>query len=97
MSSCRARIDSYFSRPTDLATAMVNWPEFVAGSGYDVDLESESESVTVRLVPAKDDDTQHVLVEGKEGGRLFLLALGYVTYAMSENSDEVWVMRWMGG
>ena len=73
---------------------MRTWPEFVKGRGYSVDLESEHESVTVRLVKARRDDAQHVVVRGEEGGRLFLLVLGYVTYALSENSDEIWVMRW---
>ena len=91
---CQARIDSQFSQPTDLAANMRNWSEFVRGKGYSVELESEDEGVTVKLVRARGDDTQHVVVRGEEGGRLFLLVLGYVTYALSENSDEVWVMRW---
>jgi hypothetical protein len=76
---------------------MHTWPEFVRGSGYDVELESEHEHVSIKLVPPKDDDAQHVIVEGLEGGRLFLLVLGAVIYAMAANSDEVWVMRWLEG
>ena len=41
-------IDSYFSLPTDLAEAFRHWTEFVGGSGYDVDLRSDRESVSVR-------------------------------------------------
>jgi hypothetical protein len=32
------RIQSYFSLPTDLAAEIRDGPEFVGGSGYDVDL-----------------------------------------------------------
>lgn len=75
---------------------MRNWPEFVGGEEYDVDFESEDERVIVRFVPADDDDSAHVLVRGEYGGRLFLMVLGYVSYAMAANSDEVGVMRWEG-
>ena len=92
--ACQARVDSYFSLPTDLARGMRNWDEFVRGEGYSVELESEHEKVTVALVAAEGDDTQHVVVRGEEGGRLFLSVLGYVTYALAGNSDEVWAMRW---
>lgn len=93
---CQVRIDSYFSFPTDLAADMRNWPEFVRGKSYSVELESEDETVTVKLVPADDDDRAYVLVRGAYGGRLFLAALGYVCYAMAANSDEIVVMRWEG-
>ena len=39
----RIRIVSCFSIPTDLAGAMRDWPEFVRGSDYDVDLRSPEE------------------------------------------------------
>jgi|GEM_PF-6019719 len=75
---------------------MRNWPEYVRGKDYSVELESEHERVTVSLVPADHDDRAYVLVRGEEGGRLFLAALGLVSYAMAANSDEVTVMRWEG-
>jgi hypothetical protein len=93
---CQVRIDSYFSLPTDLAADMRNWPEFVGGVDYDVEFESEDERVIVRFVPADDDDRAYVRVRGEYGGRLFLTVLGYVSYAMAGNSDEIEVMRWEG-
>ena len=93
---CQVRIDSYFSLPTDLAADVRNWPEFVSGAEYDVDFGSEDERVTVRFVPRAADESAHVLVRGEYGGRLFLMVLGYVSYAMAANSDEVTVMRWEG-
>jgi hypothetical protein len=42
------------------------------------------------------DDHAYVIVRGEFGGRLFLLVLGAVTYALAAHSDEVMVMRWEG-
>jgi hypothetical protein len=93
---CQVRIDSYFSLPTDLAAAMKNWPEFIRGKDYSVELESDDERVTVLLVPTSDDARPYVLVRGEYGGRLFLAALGYVSYALAAHSDDLQVMRWEG-
>jgi hypothetical protein len=93
---CQVRIDSYFSLPTDLAADMMNWPEFVRGKDYSVELESDDETVNVKLMPAEDDDRPYVLVRGEHGGRLFLAALGYVSYALAAHSDDLQVMRWEG-
>jgi hypothetical protein len=53
-------IISYFSLPTDLAGEMRDWPEFVTGQDYSVDLKSSdsSETVTVRFV--EDGEEQFV-------------------------------------
>lgn len=93
---CQVRIDSYFSLPTDLAEDMRNRSEFVRGKDYSVELQSEDERVTIKFVPASDDDRAYVLVRGEYGGRLFLTALGYASYAMAAHSDEIIVMRWEG-
>ena len=93
---CQVRIDSYFSLPNDLAADMRNWPEFVRGREYSVELESDDERVTIELLPADDDDRPYVLVRGEYGGRLFLAALGYVCYAMAGKSDDLQIMRWEG-
>jgi hypothetical protein len=94
MNAAAGRIDSYFSLPTDLAAIMRDWPEFTRGEGYLVDLEGHSERVSVRLVPASDDDCQHVVVQGDPEGRLFHAVLGRVAYALAANSDNVTVCRW---
>ena len=90
----QARIDSYFSLPTDLAAEMRGWPEFVVGEGYDVELNNQAEHVTVKLVSADDEDNQHVLVRGTGVGPLFQQVLGCVAFAMAAHSDEVLVMQW---
>ncbi|MFZ2491873.1 MAG: hypothetical protein WA208_10335 [Thermoanaerobaculia bacterium] len=48
------------------------------------------------MVDQSEDDRAHVLVRGEFGGRLFLLALGAVTYELAAHSDEVMTMRWEG-
>ena len=88
------RIDSYFSVPTDLAAEMRSWPEFVGGTGYDVELASGQERVKVELVGATADDCQYVRVCGDSHGRLFVLVLGCVAYALASHSDSVQLMRW---
>lgn len=90
------RIDSYFSLPTDLAAEFRSYPEFRGGVGYSVDLQSEHETVAVRLLPAEDDDCQHVVVagEGEGEGRLFNAVLGCVVLALSMHSDNVQVCNW---
>jgi hypothetical protein len=88
------RIDSYFSLPTDLAAEFGSYPEFRGGVGYSVDLQSEHETVTVRLRPAEDDDCQHVVVAGEGEGRLFNAVLGGVVRALSIHSDNVQVCNW---
>jgi hypothetical protein len=75
---------------------MRNWPEFVGGKDYSVELESEDERVTIGLITRDGDDGAYVLVRGEDGGRLFLAALGLVSYELAANSDEVMVMRWEG-
>ena len=90
----QARIDSYLTFPTDLAAEMRVWPEFVAGKGYDVELNSAAEHVTVKLVSESDEDSRHVLVRGTGVGSLFHRVLGCVAFAMAAHSDEVMIMRW---
>lgn len=94
MNAAAGRIDSYFTLPTDLAATMRDWPEFTRGEGCFVDLEGRGERVSVRLVPASDDDCQHVLVRGVPVGRLFHAVLGHVAYALAAHSDNVTVCRW---
>ena len=89
-----ARIDSYFSLPTDLANEMREWSSYVSGSGYDVLLRSEQETVDIRFVPASSEDAQHVVVSGNGTGELFSQALGAAVYALAAQSDNVNVCQW---
>lgn len=88
------RIDSYFSLPTVVAAELKSWPEFITGEGYSAELANETERISVRLVPEKQDDTQHVLVHGEGQGRLFLSVVGCIAHAMAAHSDSVMLMRW---
>ena len=87
-------IISYFSFPTDLANELAGWEEFKSGEQYCVDLEcSETkETVHVRLVE-KDDDASYVAVTSNCGGRLFERALGAVTFALAQHSDNLMVSK----
>jgi hypothetical protein len=91
-------IDSYFSLPTDLASEMKSWSEFVSGSGsgYDVVLKTDSEDVLTSL--EHDEGRPFVLVSGKGDGPLYFRVLGLTLYALAGHSDDVWpqVMRWEG-
>ena len=89
-----ARIDSYFSLPTDLAVLAKSWPEFISGQEYSVEFASNEGRVTVQLVHAIDDDCNHVVVQAEQETRLFYLVLGFVTFAMAAHSDNLQLMRW---
>ena len=93
MSIQQARLDSYFSLPTDLASEMLDWPEFVEGKDYDLELQAGAGKVFVRLMEASEDDRAHVIVRGEGSGSLFDKVLGRVVYAMAAHSDDVMVMR----
>ena len=90
-------IQSYFSLPTDLAAEMRDWPEFVRGSGYDVELRwpATGESVTVRYV--HDNDRTYIAITSEspsEGsGSLFDRVAGRVIYALSAHTDHLLVDR----
>ena len=75
---------SYFSLDADLAGEMREWPEFVSGSGYAVDLTcpSTGEKVAVRFVADADGEPMHVAVSTPVAGALFDRVLGRVVYAL---------------
>ena len=85
-------IVSYFSLATDLAGEMREWPEFVVGEGYSVDLRHAvtGESVIVRLVEASEGPS-HVSVKGTRRGALFERVVGRVIWALSKHSDDLMV------
>lgn len=87
-------IISYFSLPTDLAAEMRNWPEFVSGQEYSVDLKGSDpdEAVSVRYV--KDGEEHYVSVKGTGMGPLFERVLGRVIYALAAHSDNLMIDRY---
>src|SRR5690349_16215922 len=89
-------IRSYFSLPTDLAKEMRDWTEFVAGEGYSVELKSPTsgEAVTVRFIENA-ADAPFVAVAADEAGPLFDRVLGRFVYALSENSDDLVVEKYV--
>lgn len=91
------RIDSYFSLPTDLASEMKTWPEYVEGSDYAVDLKDHvtGEEVSVRLIePETDEDHAHVQIRSNVYGPLFDRVAGRTIFALSANTDNLMVMKW---
>lgn len=78
---------SYFSQPTDLASEMQNWKEFVNGEGYSVDLKSDvsGEEVTVRLIEEWEDS--YVLISSPASNELFDRVVGRVIWALSKQTD----------
>jgi hypothetical protein len=92
----RLRINSYFSLPTDLATEMSEWPEFISGEEYSVELRNNStnEEVFVVLVEGSEDDLPYVHILANETGYLFERVVGRVIFALSAHTDNLMVMRW---
>ena len=86
MTEVDLRIESYFSLPTDLASEMAAWAEFVSGSGYNVDLRSDSGSVTIRFESS--GESQFVRIYGV-GGPLFDRAVGTAVRALAAHSDAL--------
>lgn len=97
MAQRAVRIDSYFSLPTDLAAEMRQWPEFVAGQGYETNLRTAAEEVATSL--QTDEGQSYLLVQGHGEGTLFYRVLGQCVYALAGDSDDVWprVLRWTPG
>jgi hypothetical protein len=87
------RILSYFSLETDLATEFRLWPEFESGSGYDVELRSGDQVVSIEFVPGTEDDSPHVRVVGNAVSPLFDRALGRVVHALAAHSDNLMIDR----
>jgi hypothetical protein len=84
---------SYFSLPTDLAAEMREWPEFVTGEEYAVDLTSSPSGETVSVRFIEDGEEHYVSVNGSGAGILFDRVLGRVIYALAAHSDHLMVER----
>lgn len=76
---------------------MREWPEFVQGKDYSVDLKDTAtgEDVSVRLIePETDGDHEHVQIRSNLYGTLFDRVAGRTVFAMSAHTDNLMVMRW---
>ena len=90
----QVQIVSYFSIPTDLASEMRDWEEFVSGEGYTVDLKNAEtgEIVSVRYVE-KEDDFDYVIVECNFPSELFDRVVGRAIRSLVMHSDNLMVYR----
>ena len=88
------QIYSYFSLPTDLAAEMRDWPEFVRGQDYDVELCSSAsgEAVTVQMLQ-EEEGAHFVRIFSATAGPLFDRVTGRAIYALSQHSDDLMVER----
>ena len=89
----RLQIRSYFSIETDLAASMSDWPEFVAGSAYDVDLRDQRNGETVGTRFVIRDEDSFVVISSSVAGPLFDKVVGKVVYALSAHSDNLMINR----
>jgi hypothetical protein len=87
-------IISYFSLPTDLAAEMRDWPEFVAGHEYSVELKSSASGEAVIVSHVERGEDRYVAVSGSGTGLLFDRVLGRVIYALAAHSDNLMVERY---
>ena len=89
-------IQSYFSLPTDLASEMKDWPEFLSGEQYNVQLESSEppELVDVAYLSKEEDGPCIRVRSTSAGGALFQRVLGTVVYALAAHSDDLMIYRW---
>jgi len=88
-------IISYFSLPTDLVAEMRDWPEFVTGQEYSVDLKSPDSTDTVSVRYVEDGEERYVSVSGVGAGTLFDRVLGRVVYALAAHSDNLMIDRYV--
>ena len=86
-------IHSYFSIPSDLAGEMRDWPEFVSGHDYSVDLKNSDSSETVSVRFVEGGEERFVAVSGTGAGVLFDRVLGRVIYALAAHSDDLMIDR----
>jgi len=88
------RIYSYFSLPTDIAEAMRDWPEFVSGEEYSVELKdgTTGEQVTIQLMDAEEAETQpYVLIQSNQFGTLYEKAVGRAIIELLPHTDNLMI------
>jgi hypothetical protein len=84
---------SYFSLPTDLAGEMSDWPEFVSGEGYAVNLKDTVTGALVTVKLIEEDGQAYVVVDAPVPSSLFDRVIGRVIYALAADSDNLMVDR----
>lgn len=72
---------------------MREWPEFVAGQDYSVELKNRASDEVVSIRFINNGDEQFVSVKGSTNGTLFDKVLGRVIYALSAHSDNLMVEK----
>ncbi len=82
----RALIFSHWTQETDLAGLLKDWPEFVRGEGYSVDLRQQFSGEEVELRMVHEDDQRWLLVASTGTGGLFERVLGRVALEMARTS-----------
>jgi hypothetical protein len=85
------RIYSYFSLPTDLAAAMRDWPEFVCGEEYSVELKDETTGEEVMIELGRDDGAPYLLVKGDRSGLLYEKAVGRTIIELQPHTDNLMI------
>ena len=87
------RIYSYFSLPTDLAGAMRDWPEFVSGEDYDVELKNDStnEKVSVNLIERSKDEQVFVRISANRKEGLYERVVGRVIIELQPHTDNLMI------
>jgi hypothetical protein len=90
----RFHIRTYNSFPTNLADEMHDWPEFVSGLGYIVDLRDAATGAeaTVRITEPE-NHWPTVIVEGTCRGSILDRVLGRVVMALSQHSDDLVIQQ----
>lgn len=91
------RIYSYFSLPADLAAEMHDWPEFVRGEDYSVELCSRATNETVTVSLCEEEERGFVRIHSPSADSLFDRVTGKVVYALSQHSDHLLVGRYATG
>jgi len=83
---------SYFSIPTDLATAMSEWPEFVSGEGYSVELKDSNsgEEVSVRFVENR-ESADYIQISANRHESLYQKVVGRVIIDLLPHTDNLMV------
>ncbi len=90
----QVEILTYDSIPTDLASEMRGWREFVSGEAYVVNLREPGNGDRVSVWKSENwDDIPTVIVKGPFRSGLFDRTLGRVVQALSEHSDNLMVAR----
>jgi len=87
------RIYSYFSIPTDIAASLRDWPEFVSGEEYAVELKDPitGEQVTIKPIGVEPDSIDYLVVTGNLKGRLYERVVGRAIIELQPHTDNLMI------